>query len=129
MTKSTVASQRGLGVAAIWLGLATIAELSIILAVGNSRGPTWLFEQAAVFLDVVMLPSSGLLGYLLANKHGRMIGWLFWANALAIVAVTGFVLIAGGGLGANVLFVCDVFWLNLYVFTLTRHWELLRGGL
>jgi len=114
------APSRVLGTTTICLGLATVAELSVILAVGNSRGPVWLFEQAALFLDFVMVPSSALLGYLLANRHGKTIGWAFWANAVVIVLATGFVLATDGGLGADVLFVCDVFWLNLYVFALTR---------
>ena len=120
-------SSRFLGTTTICLALATVAELSVILAVGNGRGPVWLFEQAALFLDFVMVPSSALLGYLLANRHRKTIGWVFWANAVAIVGVTGFVLTAGGGLGADILFVCDVVWLNLYVFALARHWELLHG--
>lgn len=115
-----------MGIATICLALATVTELSVILAVGNSRGPAWLFEQAALFLDFVMVPSSALLGYILGNRHGKMIGWVFWANAAVIVGVTGFVLTFGGGLGADILFICDVVWLNLYVFALARYWELLR---
>jgi len=121
------APSRVLGTTTICLGLATVTELSVILAVGNGRGPAWLFEQAALFLDFVMVPSSVLLGYLLANQHGKVIGWVFWANAAVIVGVTGFVLTFGGGLGADLLFVCDVVWLNLYVFALTRYWNVLRG--
>jgi hypothetical protein len=36
----------------------------------------WLFEQAALLFDVVMPPSNALLGYRLANRHGRVLGWL-----------------------------------------------------
>ena len=113
---------------AVVLGMATIVELSLILALCNGRGPTWLFEQAASFVDAAMLPSSVLLGYLLGNRHRRTIGWLFWANAVAVLAALGGILMTGREPGLRTLFVCDVVWLNLYVLAFGRYWELLTAG-
>ena len=114
------------GRTAIALSIATILSLNLILLLGaglQDRQPIRsLFGGLVMVMDLCLVSSSGLLGFHFARRRSKLLATLFFLNlGLFLVA---FILVASGVLfHPLVLYAADLYWLNLYLVCLARHWR------
>src|SRR5438105_12214345 len=81
-----------------------------------------MFGILVFVMDVSLVVSSYLLGYLFWKEHRVVWATLFFTNLLIMVAA--FVLkLSGTVLSSFVLFGTDLYWLNLYLACLCREWR------
>ncbi len=119
-----------LGSVAILLAAVVVASLNAILllgAAGHDFGaPPSLLGGLVVALDVSLVTSSLLLGLGFARRRQGLLSSLFLGNlVLFMVAVA--VRVSGITFRPAVLFATDLYWLNLYLIVLTRHWRRIVG--
>jgi len=117
---------------AVTLALATVAALDVILVAGagfpDSAPGEGLIAGAVPIMDLCLVVSSVLLGRLLFANGSRGLGMLFTLN-LALFAMAVVVRLRGSMPPRWLLFGVDVYWLNLYLVALARHWRVLAGRL
>lgn len=115
---------------AVTLALATVAALDVILVAGagvpDPALAQGLIAVAVPIMDLCLFVSSVLLARLLFANGFRGLGTLFTIN-LALFAVALVVRLRGSMPPRWLLFGVDVYWLNLYLVALARHWRVLAG--
>jgi len=115
-----------LGRFAIAFALIAVASLNAILllgAAGHYMGaPTGLFDGIVLILDVSLIVSSILLGLIFARLKWRVLSALFWGN-VALFIVAAVVRLLGISVRPALLFAADLYWLDLYLVVLARHWH------
>ena len=106
----------------------TVAALNLILLLGavvrdlDSIRPAldWLIHLT----DLTLVVSSSLLDFWAWRSGRRLLGIVFGLNLVAFAVAAG--LRPGGYIFPPlVLFAADLYWLNLYLVCLARHWELI----
>jgi hypothetical protein len=113
-----------LGRTAIALSLATILSLNLILLLGagvrDPRSIRPLFGGLVMVMDLSLVSSSVLLGFLFARRRNTPLAALFFLN-LGLFAVA-FILVAFGvRFHPLLLYAADLYWLNLYLICLARY--------
>jgi hypothetical protein len=112
---------------ALILGLATVAILNVVIIIGaglpESPSGERLIATLIPALDLCLMVSSVLLGHILMTSGFRPLGALFLLN-LALFAVAIVVRVSGSMPPRWLLFGTDVYWLNLYLVALAKHWRL-----
>jgi len=115
---------------AVALAIATVAALDLILLAGagapSSATGDRVIAVVVPIMDLCLLASSVLLGRLLLARGNRTLGLLFMLN-LALFAIAVVVRATGGMPPRWLLYAVDVYWLNLYLVTLSRYWPTLAG--
>jgi len=112
--------------ATILLSLATILSLNLLLLLGAAvEDPDSIrrvLNGLVVVLDLSLVSSSGLLGVFFMRRRCRILGALFLLNIL-IFGVAVILRISGVRFPPVLLFAADLYWLNLYLIGLTRHFD------
>ncbi|HSE46970.1 MAG TPA: hypothetical protein VLA89_16750 [Gemmatimonadales bacterium] len=112
------------------LGVVTVAILNVVIIVGaglpDSASGERLIAALIPVLDFCVVVSSVLLGKTLVARGLRTLGILFFLN-IALFALAIVVRVSGSMPPRWLLFATDVYWLNLYLITLAKHWRLLAG--
>ena len=113
---------------AVALALVTIATLNVILVAGSGFPNEPLGDRrvavAVPVMDLCLVLSSALLGRVLLARGFRALGILFLLNLVIFAAA--FVVRVGGAVPPRwLLFGTDVYWLNLYLIGISKHWRTL----
>jgi hypothetical protein len=115
---------------AMTLALATVATLDLILLVGaglpGSASGERLTAVVVPLMDLCLVVSSVLLARILIAVGVRKLGFLFVLN-LALFAMAAVVRARGSMPPRWLLYGVDVYWVNLYLVTLARHWPVVSG--
>jgi len=115
---------------ALTLGVVTVAILNVVIIVGAglpaSASGERLIAALIPVLDFCVVVSSVLLGKTLVARGLRTLGILFFLN-IALFALAIVVRVSGSMPPRWLLFATDVYWLNLYLVALAKHWKLLAG--
>jgi len=108
------------------LSIATILSLNLILLLGAAvEDPDSIrrvFNGLVVVLDLSLVSSSGLLGLFFMRRRCRLLGALFFLNIL-IFGVAVILRTSEVRFPPALLFAADLYWLNLYLIGLTRHFD------
>jgi hypothetical protein len=115
---------------AIALAIATVAALDLIVVVGAglpaSATGERLLAVAVPTMDLCLVLSSVLLGRLLLATGHRTLGTLLMFN-LVLFAAAAVLRVLGSIPPRWVLFAADLYWLNLYLVTLSTQWSAASG--
>jgi len=115
---------------ALTLGVVTVAILNVVVIVGaglpDSASGERLIAALIPVLDFCVVVSSVLLGKTLVARGLRTLGILFFLN-IALFGLAIVVRVSGSMPPRWLLFATDVYWLNLYLVALAKHWRLLAG--
>jgi hypothetical protein len=115
---------------AVILAIATIAVLNFMVVVGaglpGSATGERLLDMAVPVMDLCLVLSSVLLGRMLLATGYRTLGKLLMLN-LALFAAALVLRVFGSIPPRWVLFTADVYWLNLYLVALSKHWSAVAG--
>ena len=115
-----------LGRLAIPFALIVVASLNAILLVGAARSdfgaPSSALSGLVLILDLSIVVSSIVLVFVFARLKWRRLSLLFLAN-LAVFLVAAAARLFGLSFRPAVLFATDLYWLNLYLVVLARHWR------
>lgn len=110
--------------------IATVTLLNVIVVIGsgipNSATGGQVIATIVPIIDFCILASSVLLGRMLIAGGFRKVGFLFIGN-IGFFVVARVMHIIGSPPPRWLLFSADLYWLNLYLVTLSRHWRLLLG--
>jgi hypothetical protein len=116
--------------ATILLSIVTIISLDLILLLGAGVRDTEslqpFFNGLIMVLDLSLVSSSGLLGFHFARQPNKLLAALFFLN-VGIFVVAFIVRAIGISFPLLLLFAADLYWLNLYVICLARHWRTLSS--
>ena len=108
----------------------TIASLNTILLLGASvrelESIRTVFDGVVVVMDLSLVISSLLLGFLFFKHQERFLSILFFLN-VAVFVVASILRNRGIGFPSIVLFGADLYWLNLYLVSLARNRAILVG--
>jgi hypothetical protein len=109
------------------LALVVITSLNAILlwgagTAGNVVGSNSMFGILVLALDVSLVASSFLLGYLFWREHRVAWATLFFTNLLMMM-VALVLKLTNTGLSSFVLFGADLYWLDLYLVCLCCEWR------
>jgi hypothetical protein len=119
-----------LGRIAISLSIATILSLDLILLLGagvqDPRSIRPLCDGLVMVMDLCLVSSSGLLGFLFGRRGRRTLAVLFFLN-IGLFALAFVLRLLDVPLHPLLLFGADLYWLNLYLVCLTRYWRLISG--
>jgi hypothetical protein len=114
---------------AILLSLLTIVTLDLILLLGaavHDRASIQpFFNGLVVALDLSLVSSSGLLGYLFARQGRLILATVFFLN-IGLFMVAFVLRVSGVTFSPLLLFGADLYWLCLYLVCLTRYWREIR---
>jgi hypothetical protein len=115
-----------LGPIAIAFALIAVVSLNVVLLAGAAGHDLdvslGLFRVAVVILDISILVSSILLGLTFARLKRGVLSALFLSNVGVFIVAAG-VRMSGFSFRPAALFVTDLYWLNLYLVVLARHWR------
>ncbi len=120
-----------LGRIAIAFALVVVVSLNVILllgAAGEDMGapPAVLGGSVAIF-DVSLVGSSIMLGLTFSRLKRGFLSALFFGNLILFI-VAAAARVAGISFRPAVLFAADLYWLNVYLVVLARHWGQLVHG-
>ena len=108
----------------------TIASLNTILLLGASlrelESIRTVFDGVVVVMDLSLVISSLLLGYLFFKNQAYFLSILFFLN-IALFVVASILRIRGVLFSPIVLYGADLYWLNLYLVSLARNRAILVG--
>ncbi|HEV3121464.1 MAG TPA: hypothetical protein VGY53_06155 [Isosphaeraceae bacterium] len=111
---------------AILLSLLTIAALELLLLLGAAVHDRSSIEQffngLVMALDLSLVTSSGLLGYLFARQRRTTLASVFFLN-IGIFVVAVVLRVSGVTFPPLLLFGVDLYWLSLYLVCLSRYWR------
>jgi hypothetical protein len=107
------------------LSVVVIASLNLILLLGagiRDPGSRPFFGGLVTAMDLALVSSSALLGLRFLGRGNRPLAALFALN-LGLFAAAFVVVTSGGRLHPLALYAADLYWLNLYLTCLARHWR------
>jgi hypothetical protein len=114
-----------LGRIAIAFALIVVVSLNVILLLGaagaDMGAPAGVLAASVAIFDVSLVVSSLLLGLTFAKLKRAHLSALFFGN-LALFIVAAAVRLSGISFRPAVLFAADLYWLNVYLVVLARHW-------
>jgi hypothetical protein len=114
-----------LGRIAIAFALIVVVSLNVILllgAAGEDMGaPAGALAASVVIFDVSLVVSSLMLGLTFAKLKRAHLSALFFGN-LALFIVAAAARVSGISFRPAALFAADLYWLNVYLVVLARHW-------
>jgi hypothetical protein len=126
MGRARGARKVALGRTAILPSLIVVGSLNAIVFVGAAGhdigAPPGLLAGLVLILDVSVLVSSILLGLFFARMKRPLLSALFLSNVALFIGAAG-VRLHGFSFRPAVLFAVDLYWLNLYLVVLARHWD------
>jgi len=115
---------------AVTLAIATVAALNVVVVVGASLPDSVTGERllaiAVPIMDLCLVLSSVLLGRILVARGFRTLGALLILN-IALFAAAVVLRVVGSIPPRWLLFTTDVYWLNLYLIALSKHWSVFSG--
>jgi hypothetical protein len=116
--------------AAILLSIVTVISLELILLLGavvkDTESIQPFFNGLITVLDLSLVSSSGLLGLYFARRSNKLLAALFFLN-IGIFVVAIILRTSGILFPRLLLFGADLYWLNLYIVCLARHWRTLTS--
>jgi hypothetical protein len=114
----------------VTVAIATVAALNVVLIVGaglaDSTTEQRLLAIVVPIMDLCLVLSSVLLARMLMAQGFRTLGLLFILN-LVLFALALVVRLGGSMPPRWLLFTVDVYWLNLYLIALSKHWPVVSG--
>lgn len=114
--------------AALLLSSVTILSLNLILLLGavvqDLQSIRHVLNPLVAVLDLSLISSSGLLGFLLIKQKDRFLGTVFLMN-IGILVIALILRTSGVLFPPLLLYTADLYWLNLYLICLTRKFDVL----
>ena len=114
---------------AIVFSLLTIASLNTILLFGavvrDPESIRTVFNGVVLVIDLSLVSSSLLLGFLFFKHHASFLSSLFLLNVVLFI-VASILRIRGAVFPPILLYGADLYWLNLYLVVLSRYRPLIR---
>jgi hypothetical protein len=114
-----------LGRIAIAFALIVVVSLNVILLLGSAGedmgAPAGILGGSVAIFDVSLVVSSIVLSLAFARLKLGLLSALFFGN-LALFIVAAAARVSGISIRPAVLFAADLYWLNVYLVVLARHW-------
>lgn len=114
-----------LGRIAIAFALIVVVSLNVILLLGSAGedmgAPAGILGGSVAIFDVSLVVSSIVLSITFARLKRGLLSALFFGN-LALFIVAAAARVSGISFRPAALFAANLYWLNVYLVVLARHW-------